>query len=66
LVADGVASLDDAGAPTDHLNSQVAAVNHLEPARLGASVATRLLTHVDLALEEPLLVEDGGFVAYGG
>ena len=56
---------DDAGAPTGHLNSsQVAAVNHLEPARLDANVAPRLLTNVDLALEEPLVLEDGGFVAY--
>jgi hypothetical protein len=56
---------DDAGAPTGHLNSsQVAAVNHLEPARLDASVAPRVLSNVDLALEEPLVVEDGGFVAY--
>jgi hypothetical protein len=56
---------DDAGAPTGYLtSSQVAAVNHLEPARLDASVAPRLLTNVDLALEEPLVVEDGGFVAY--
>jgi hypothetical protein len=56
---------DDVGAPTGHLNSsQVAAVNHLEPARLDEAVARAVLANVDDALVEPLAVEDGGFVAY--
>jgi restriction endonuclease-like protein len=56
---------DDVGAPTGHLNSsQVAAVNHLEPARLDVDVARNVLANVDRTLVEPVPVEDGGFVAY--
>lgn len=56
---------DEAGSPTGHLNSsQVAGVNHLEPARLDEAVARTVLGNVDSALVEPLAVEDGGFVAY--
>lgn len=56
---------DDVGSPTGHLNSsQVAAVNHFEPARLDRSAALTLLANVDPALVEPLAVEDDGFVAY--
>jgi hypothetical protein len=56
---------DDVGLPTGHLNSsQTAAVNHLEPARLDPQVARVVLANVQPSLEEPLAVEDGGFVAY--
>lgn len=56
---------DDVGLPTGHLNSsQVAAINHLEPARLDQSVAAQILTTIDGALVEPVAVEDCGFVAY--
>jgi hypothetical protein len=59
LAADGV------GAPTGHLNSsQVAAVNHLEPARLDEALARQVLANVEPTLIEPTRVEDGGFVAY--
>lgn len=56
---------DGLGSPTGHLNSsQLAAVNHLEPARLDDAVARAVLANVDPALVEPMPVEDGGFVAY--
>lgn len=56
---------DDVGSPTGHLNSsQVACVNHLEPARLDANVARRVLANIDGDLVEPVPVEDGGLVAY--
>jgi hypothetical protein len=51
--------------PGGHLNSsQVACVNHLEPARLDADVARSVLAALDPDLVEPIAVEDGGFVAY--
>jgi hypothetical protein len=53
------------GLPTGHLNSsQVAAVNHLEPARADRSVALTVLANVDPSLIAPVAVEDDGFVAY--
>lgn len=56
---------DDVGSPTGHLNSsQVAAVNHLEPARLDQATAQTLLVNVDPSFVEPVAIEDGGFVAY--
>lgn len=59
LAADGV------GAPTGHLNSsQVAAVNHLEPARLDETLARQVLANVETTLIDPTRVEEGGFVAY--
>jgi hypothetical protein len=58
-------SAGDPGSPTGHLNSsQVACVNHLEPARLDADVARSVLAAHDPDLVEPIAVEDGGFVAY--
>lgn len=56
---------NEVGSPTGHLNSsQVACVNHLEPARLDETLAAKLLANVDPALVQPLPVEDGGFVSY--
>ena len=56
---------NEVGSPTGHLNSsQVACVNHLEPARLDETLAAKLLANVDPALVQPLPVEDDGFVAY--
>jgi hypothetical protein len=56
---------DEIGSPTGHLNSsQVACVNHLEPARLDVKGARHLLANIDADLGEPVPVEDGGFVAY--
>ena len=55
----------EVGLPTGHLNSsQVAAVNHLEPARADRSVALRVLANVDPSLIGPVAIEDDGFVAY--
>jgi hypothetical protein len=51
--------------PTGHLNSsQVACVNHLDPARHDSSLALRLAQQVEDDVVEVLPVEDGGFVAY--
>jgi hypothetical protein len=56
---------DAAGLPTGHLNSsQVACVNHLEPARLDRELARRVARNVDEAFVDVRPVEDGGFVAY--
>lgn len=52
------------GQPTGYLtSSQVACVNHLEPARISRDVATRILAGLDEQFVEPLEV-DYGFVAY--
>lgn len=49
--------------PTDHLNSsQVACVNHLEPARIDRSVAARVLENLERKMT-PCGLEDG-FVEY--
>jgi len=51
--------------PTGHLNSsQVACVNHLEPARCDRDVARHLLRNIDPAFVETYPVEDDGYVAY--
>jgi hypothetical protein len=51
--------------PTGHLNSsQVACVNHLEPARLDSQLARSVARNVDETFVDALPVEDGGFVAY--
>jgi hypothetical protein len=56
---------DDDGLPTGHLNSsQVACVNHLEPARLDRDLARGIARRVDETFVDVLPVEDGGFVAY--
>jgi hypothetical protein len=56
---------EEVGVPTGHLNSsQVACVNHLEPARLDRELALRVAANVDPALVDVRPVEDGGFVAY--
>jgi Restriction Endonuclease associating with ARP len=56
---------EEAGLPTGHLNSsQVACVNHLEPARLDREFARGVARNVDEAFVDVQPVEDGGFVAY--
>lgn len=56
---------DEGGLPTGHLNSsQVACVNHLEPARLDRQLARCLARNLDKTLVDVQPVEDGGFVAY--
>jgi hypothetical protein len=55
----------EVGLPTGHLNSsQVACVNHLEPARLDRDLARQIVRSLDEALVDVQPVEDGGFVAY--
>lgn len=56
---------EDHGEPTGHLNSsQLACINHLEPARLDEVVATALLANIEPSLVMALPVEDGGFATY--
>jgi hypothetical protein len=56
---------NEAGPPTGHLNSsQVACVNHLEPARIDRELARGIARNVDQTFVDVLAVEDGGFVAY--
>jgi hypothetical protein len=56
---------DDTRFPTGHLNSsQVACINHLEPARLDSDLALQVARNVDRRCVEVEPVEDGGFVAY--
>jgi hypothetical protein len=51
--------------PTGHLNSsQVACVNHLEPARSDAKLALRIAQRIEPTVRDVLPIEDGGFVAY--
>jgi hypothetical protein len=51
--------------PTGHLNSsQVACVNHLEPARVDGDIARAVIANVDPALRDVCVVEDDGYVAY--
>lgn len=50
--------------PTGHLNSsQVACVNHLEPARIDESAARRVLASIDPSLN-PVQLGDDGYVIY--
>lgn len=56
---------DVAGLPTGHLNSsQVACVNHLEPARVDRELARRVVQNAGETFVDAQPVEDGGFVAY--
>jgi hypothetical protein len=51
--------------PTGHLNSsQVACVNHLEPARLDTEVALRIAQNLDPRVAEVRDTGEGGYVAY--
>jgi len=51
--------------PTGYLNSsQVACVNHLEPARLDRELASAILHAVDPGIVDAVEIEDEGFVAY--
>ncbi len=57
--------LQQFGDATGHLNSsQVACVNHLEPARLDRELARTIARNVDETFVDVHAVEDGGFVAY--
>jgi hypothetical protein len=56
---------DQVGLPTGHLNSsQVACINHLEPARLERKLARSIAHNLDETLVDVQPVEDGGFLAY--
>jgi len=56
---------DVVGVPTGHLNSsQVACVDHLEPARVDRDLARGVARNVGETFVEVQPVEDGGFVAY--
>jgi hypothetical protein len=58
-------SREETGLPTGHLNSsQVACVNHLEPARIERTLARGVARNIDETFVDALPVEDGGFVAY--
>src|SRR6266852_2748724 len=51
--------------PTGHLNSsQVACVNHLEPARQDVEIARSIVRQIDNSLVDVMPVEDAGYVAY--
>lgn len=51
--------------PTGHLNSsQVACLNHLEPARGHAKLALRIAQRIEPTVREVLEVDGEGFVAY--
>jgi hypothetical protein len=55
----------DSGGPTaSPISSQVACVNHLEPARLDLTVGLAVTQSVLPGAERVMAVEDGGFVAY--
>jgi len=55
----------ETGLPTGHLNSsQVACVNHLEPARLDRNLARRIVQSLDETFVDAQPVEDGGFVGF--
>jgi hypothetical protein len=61
----GRPKLQGVGLPTGHLNSsQVACVNHLEPARVDRELARRVARNVGVTFVDVQPVEDGGFVAY--
>jgi hypothetical protein len=54
---------DEPSRPTGHLNSsQVACVNHLEPARIDAAVATKVIANVEPNLAA--VPVDDGFLDY--
>lgn len=56
---------DQVERPTGHLNSsQVACVNHLEPARVDHDLARQIVRSFDEAFVDVRPVEDDGFVAY--
>lgn len=55
---------DGSGPTGSRVSSQVACVNHLEPARLAAAIGLAVAEAVIPSADRVVAVEDGGFVAY--